>query len=121
VLSDSLSRDFHISSNKLSNLLSFHFPEQAPFGLRILQPPTESNSWLISLLCNQPLGEMWSKEPMPSKFALGLATVNTSSELNCKRTYTSTTLVGQRNSKSSVLVLNQSEGADFDLEQLKKY
>jgi hypothetical protein len=49
-VSDSLSRDFHINNNVLSNLLSSHFPKQTPFGLKILQLPKEIDSWLTSLL-----------------------------------------------------------------------
>jgi len=63
LIADSLSRDFHISDSCLSDLLLTHFPEQAPFGLRILLIPPEIASWLTCLLLSQPQKEQWLKAP----------------------------------------------------------
>jgi len=63
LITDSLSRDFHISDSCLSDLLLTHFPEQAPFGLRILLIPPEIASWLTCLLLSQPQKEQWLKAP----------------------------------------------------------
>jgi hypothetical protein len=64
IIADSLSRDFHLSDSHLSNLLSSHFLDQAPFGLRILPVPPDIVSWLSCLLLSKPQKEQWSKEPM---------------------------------------------------------
>jgi hypothetical protein len=74
---DELSRDFHIEDSHLSELLMFHFPEQVPFGLKILPVPPDIVSWLTCLLLSQPQVDQWSKVPMRSKFALGLASRST--------------------------------------------
>jgi hypothetical protein len=118
-VSDSLSRDFHILDDNLSNLLSFSFPDQTPFGLKILPLPIEIASWLTTLLRTQPQKELWSKEPTPSKFALGLVTNTTCYPSDSKMTYTSITLVEEINKESSVHSLTQSERVDFVLEKPK--
>lgn len=59
-VSDSLlSRDCHIPSTFLYNLLELSVPDQVPF----VPLPTEITSWLTSLLLNQPQKELWLKEP----------------------------------------------------------
>jgi hypothetical protein len=54
-MSNSLSRDFHVSSTNFSSLLYLNFPEQAPFGLTILPLPPKIVSWPTCLLCSQQL------------------------------------------------------------------
>jgi hypothetical protein len=71
-ISDSLSRDFHINSTQLCNLLSSNFPFQAPFGLKIHPLPKEIVSWVTSLLQFHPQQEQWSKELARSEFARGI-------------------------------------------------
>jgi hypothetical protein len=73
-ISDSLSRDFHISNSHLVAGLSTTFPEQVPFGLEIHQLPTEISSWVTSLLLSCPQTMQWSKEPLRSSFARGADT-----------------------------------------------
>jgi hypothetical protein len=118
-VSDSLSRDFHIDPDHLSILLSHSFPEQVPFGLRILPLPEEIASWLTSLLRNQPQGEPWLKEPTPSKFALGLDTRNIYHPSGYKTTYFSTTSREVKNIDYSAPLPKQSERADFVINHLK--
>jgi hypothetical protein len=72
VVSDALSRDFHLSSNDLSKLISSSVPDQVPFGLTIQDLPNEISSWLTCLLLNQPSNKQWLKEPTQSKLAHGL-------------------------------------------------
>jgi len=78
VLSDALSRDFHLSHADLSSLISSSVPEQVPFGIQIQTLPNEICSWLTCLLRNQPFKTQWSKEPTQSK--LGLVSIPTSSQ-----------------------------------------
>jgi hypothetical protein len=115
VIADSLSRDFHIESDTLSNLLSASFPTQVPFGLKIFHLPDKIVSWLTSLLLNQPLKELWSKEPTRSKFALGLDTATTFSPLDYRMTCTLTTSQEGTNTNYSAPSLKLSERADFVL------
>jgi hypothetical protein len=79
VVSDALSRDFRLSHTDLSSLISSSVPEQVPFGIQIQTLPDEISSWVTCLLQNQPFKMQWSKEPMQSKLALGLASIPTSS------------------------------------------
>jgi hypothetical protein len=118
VVSDSLSRDFHIPSDSLSQIISSSFPEQAPFGLKILHLPTEIVSWLTSLLRNQPQRELWSKEPTRSKFALGIDTKNISSQLGSTTTHSLITSSENIDIKYLAHLLNPSEKVDFVLENL---
>jgi hypothetical protein len=119
IVSDSLSRDFHLPSKTLSNLLLSHVRNQVPFGLTILDLPNEIVSWLTSLLRNQQLKEQWSKVQMPSKFALGIDTDNIYCQLDLKATSTLTNSLGEQNTKSSVLLPKQSERVDFLLDTLR--
>ncbi len=118
VVSDSLSRDFHIHSDTLSQLLSSYFPKQVPFGLKIQPLPTEIVSWLTSLLRNQPQREQWSKELTPSKFALGIDINNICYPLDYKTIHSLTTSTDHSNIKYSAPSLNPSERVDFVLEHL---
>jgi hypothetical protein len=71
IVSDALSRDFHLSSHNLSLLIiSSVLLEQVPFGLEIQNLPNKISSWLTCLLQNLPSKMQWSKEPMRSKIAL---------------------------------------------------
>ena len=49
VVADSLSRDHHISTQKLTFVLKTIFPTQVPKHLKILEPPQEIISWIYSL------------------------------------------------------------------------
>jgi len=59
-ISDSLSRDFHLSYTHITSLLSTAFPNQVPFGLEILPLPTEISSWATSQLLLLPQTTPWS-------------------------------------------------------------
>jgi hypothetical protein len=50
IVADSLSRDFHVPANTLSQLILSSVPNQVPFGLRIQALPEEKSSWLTCLL-----------------------------------------------------------------------
>ncbi len=120
LIADSLSRDFHISDSRLSDLLLTHFPEQAPFGLRILPIPPEIASWLTCLLLSRPQKEPWSKEPTRSKFALGLGFNDTLGPLGSIMIPSSTTSHHINEPRSSALSLKPSERIDFVMESIVK-
>lgn len=117
-IADPLSRDFHIHDTHLSFLLTSHFPEQTPFGLKILPLPLNIVSWLTSLLLSQPQKKPWSQEPTQSKFALGLASTYTLPPLDYSQTHTLTT--SPRTNGLSYLPPSPtpSEKADFVLKNI---
>jgi len=102
-----------VQSQTLSNLLESSFPDQVPFGLKILPLLTEITSWLTSLLCNQPQKEQWSKEPAGSKFMLGHTTNSTYNPSGCSMTNSSTISTMDKSIESSELLLSQSERLDL--------
>jgi len=54
-VADVLSRDWHLSDDKLTSLLCSHFPKQMPESFQISPLPKEISSWLTSLLQQQQL------------------------------------------------------------------
>jgi hypothetical protein len=119
-MSDSLSRDFHLPVDYLSNILSICVPEQAPFSLTIRLLPIEFNSRLTSLLRNQPQEMQWSKEQQPSKFVLGIDTSNTSYQLDCLMISTWRTSQEVEGIRSSAPSLSLLEKVDLVLDILNK-
>jgi len=71
LVSDCLSRDFHLTDDALTNLIASSISHQVPFGFLLSPIPTEVSSWLTCLLCNQPFKEEWCKEQTKSKLLLG--------------------------------------------------
>jgi hypothetical protein len=120
IIADSLSRDFHLSDSSLSDLLISHFPDQAPFGLKILPLPPEIVSWSTCLLLSRPQKEPWSKEPTRSKFALGLGFNDTLGPLGSIMIPSSTTSHHINEPRSSALSLKPSERIDFVMESIVK-
>jgi hypothetical protein len=80
-VSHSLSRDFHLSNEQLSQMITFSLSEQVPFGFQIYPLPKEIISLLTSLLLNQPCKEWWSKQLMQRKLSLGYDSNLTSHQL----------------------------------------
>jgi len=78
IISDCLSRDFHLTDNKLTSLLTSHVPHQMPPGFKIRRLPKEIDSWLISLLLSQIESKQLPKEPQRSDLAHGVIIKNTS-------------------------------------------
>jgi hypothetical protein len=117
-IADSLSRDFHLESSHLCDLLLSHFPEQAPFGLAILPLPPDIVSWVTCLLLKQPLTVPWSKEPTPSSFARGLASRVTSHPLGSPPTPTLIYSPNSRDLRCSVRSLTHLEKADLVMEKV---
>jgi hypothetical protein len=114
-ISDSLSRDFHLDSSNLANLLVHHFPEQTPFGLAIHPLPNKIVSWVTSLLQSQPQAELWSKEPVQSKFMLGQDLNPTYAPSGLLLTSTSMASTGVFVTRSCVPLHTPSEKVDYVL------
>jgi hypothetical protein len=119
IVSDSLSRDFHIPSSHLSYLFKSFVPEQVPFGLRISPLPKEIDSWLTCLLQSQPQKEQWLKEPTRSKFALGADSNSIYYQSASERMTTSTTSHDLKNTKYSEPLLTPCEKVNFALKLLR--
>jgi hypothetical protein len=114
-ISDSLSRDFHISDSNLVSLLTTAFPDQVPFGLSIHPIPTEISSWVTSLLLSHPQTTPWSKEQTISNFARGIDTKPTYSLSELETTSTWNLSIVDNVIKPSALSLTQSEKVDLVL------
>jgi hypothetical protein len=70
-MSDSLSRDTHLSVRELTSLCSHFIPSQVPPNLSICPLPPVVSSWVISLLRSQPPTTALRKEPTRSTLWLG--------------------------------------------------
>ena len=53
-ITDSLSRDFHLSNAKLTDMLRRHVPQQMSQTFRIYKLPKKITSWLLALLQSLP-------------------------------------------------------------------
>jgi hypothetical protein len=113
IVSDSLSRDFHLAASHLSFSLTSNFPDQAPFGLNILPLPSNIVSWVTSLLQSQPQAEPWSGAQTRSKFARGLVSRTTFGQLALPATSTETPSIEANDTRYSVPLLKPSKRVDF--------
>jgi len=111
-ISDSLSRDFHLSDTYLVTELSSAFPDQVPFGLEIHPLPNKISSWVTSLLLLCPQITPWLKEPMRSNFARGVDIPNTSLQLESQTTPTWSPSIEDSDTKFLAPSLTQSERVD---------
>jgi hypothetical protein len=114
-VSDSLSRDFHLSDSYLVTHLPSVFPHQVPLGLQINPLPIEISSWVTSVLLCCPQVTQWSKEPLRSKFARGIDLPNISHPSESGMTHTWNPLTMGSDTKSSVHSLSQYAKVDLVL------
>ena len=70
-VADSLSRDFHLSNEKLLSLFNTHIPSQIPKNLKISPLPTEIESWVYAWLQRLPESQPPQEIHQMSKLALG--------------------------------------------------
>ena len=113
IIADVLSRDFHLSDDELTSLLSSHAPDQMPPLFHISPVPPEISSWLTSLLRTQPPTMQSPKAPVRSKLLLGVDGSSTSNQLPSTMTLSSTASRGPNGTESSALSLQQSKQDDF--------
>jgi len=118
IITDSLSRDFHECDSHLASLLLSNFPDQVPFGLKILPIPPNIVSWLTCLMLSQPQKEQWSKEPIQSKFVLGLGPNNILPPLDCNQNPSLTSFLPNNEQRSSVPSLTPSEKVEFAMQNI---
>jgi hypothetical protein len=118
-VADSLSRDFHLSDEQLTQMITLSLPKQVPFGFQIYPLPNEIVSWLTSLLLNQPCKEPWSKQLMQSKLSLGHASKCTSHQLSSQEVGIWTHSIATKNIRFSAPSATPSERVDFLLNKTK--
>jgi hypothetical protein len=118
VVSDALSRDFHLSDSSLTHLIISNISYQVPFGLKICQLPQEIISWLTCLLRNLPFKEQWSKEPTQSKLSRGHDIKPTFPQSDCHMTGSSIPSHTIKNIGYSVHSLTHSEKIDLVLQKI---
>ena len=85
VVSDCLSRDYHIPTEHLTSLLLIAMPEQIPPNFRILPLPPEISSWLRLLLGKIPAKTRPETRRKKSELSHGLDGFNFSSESNMRK------------------------------------
>ena len=71
VVADSLSRDFHINDNSLTNLFRSNFPQQIPPRFNIAPLPLEISSWICAWLREMPNSQQRLEEHQPSTIEHG--------------------------------------------------
>lgn len=88
-VSDSLSRDLHISPPDLLHLLHSFFPSQVPNNFRIVDLPSEIVSWASSLLASLPVKKARLVKHKTTKLGAGTDGSNSSKTSNTMMTPTS--------------------------------
>ena len=110
---DVLSRDTHLSTSELTQLLVSNVPEQVPPNFAICPLPAVASSWLISLLRSQPPTGASKKEPTRSTIWLGRGGKPGSIPSSCETTSSSKVSTLAPVSGCSELSRRQSEPRDF--------
>jgi hypothetical protein len=112
-VADSLSRDFHLSDEKLTTYLRSFFPSQIPSSFTIVPLPNEIVLWLISLLQRLPVNKLFREEHMPTKHSLGNVGSSTANQSALILTSSSTGSVEKTDTKSSEHSQSHCEKDDF--------
>lgn len=69
-VTDSLSRDHHLTDQQLTYLLRLKYPNQVPKHFEIVPLPNEIISWLTSLLLKLPVKQQLQEKHAPTKIEL---------------------------------------------------
>ncbi len=112
MVSDCLSRDFHLNDFALTHLVCSHEKRQVPFGFSLFPLPTEISSWLTCLLWNQASNKQWLKEQTRSKLSREIDSNNTFHPLESNPTGSSMDSPAIKNTEFSELLLQHSEKVD---------
>ena len=100
-VADSLSRDIHLTTPSLTNLILSHAkPSQVPPSFRIVTLPATTISWIESTLQSIPQREASPAKPSPSKLALSAASGPSST--NAKSQIPSSTIAPTPKNNSSL-------------------
>jgi hypothetical protein len=70
IVTDSLSRDHHLTDQELTYLLRLKYPQQVPKHFEIVPLPTEITSWLTSLLLKLPVKQQLQEKHTPTRIEL---------------------------------------------------
>ena len=71
IIADALSRDFHLSDNQLTHLITSHFPSQIRNHFKIVPLPPRIESWICALLRQMPVREQRQEVHRPSTIEHG--------------------------------------------------
>ena len=112
-VADSLSRDFHLTDDKLISHLRHYFPSQIPSRFKIIPLPKEIVSYLTSTLQLLPVNERFREEHMPTKNSPGNAGMNTVHPSDLRQISSSTDSAKNTASKSWEPSQPQCETEDF--------
>ena len=100
-VADSLSRDIHLSTPALTQLISSHAnPEQVPTTFHISPLPPTTSSWIASSLQSMPQTTASPPKPYPSSLATSAASKTTSKNAASKTRSSKTTPHPKNNSSS---------------------
>jgi hypothetical protein len=88
IVTDCLSRDFHLTDTELTLMLQTHCPEQLPKNFRICPVSPETISWVYSMLPLRP--ENTPLPPAPIRSTLGRSVVGSNSPTSMASATTST-------------------------------
>ena len=90
-LADSLSRDFHLSNDQLSQLYHSLLPTQTPANFRICPLPQEINSYIFSMLRTLPEQTQQPEKHKTSSLVLGRDGITFLNQWNSRKTHSSKT------------------------------
>jgi hypothetical protein len=118
IVADFLSRDFHLSNEQLTFLITTFAPKQVPFGFKIYRLPQEIVLWLTCLMQNLPSKQQWSQLPKPSKLWLGNATSLTLSQSELRMIHSWKNSINSNESGFSEHSPKHFEKVDFIMENI---
>jgi hypothetical protein len=88
-VTDSLSRDHHLTDEQLTYLLRLKFPEQVPEHFEIVPLPSEIVSWLTSLLLRLPVKKQLQERHTTTRIELSEDGTSILNQLGSKKILTS--------------------------------
>ena len=100
-VSDSLSRDHHLSTSILTNPLSYSIPNQIPPDFKIDPLPLVIDSWLCSLLAKIPVNKARQVRPKMSTLAAGANGSNSVTASSSRMNHTLSPSPNHGNAQSS--------------------
>ena len=103
VVTDSLSRDFHLSNEQLISMLTSLHPSLFPTQIKIIDLPDDLTSWISSLAQRWPGERELPKERITSEIAAGIIGWDLSTESSSLTTPIWRTLTTPKRFESAVL------------------
>ena len=109
VVTDSLSRDFHLSNEQLISMLTSLHPSLSPTQIKIIDLPDDLTSWISSLAQRWPGERELPKERITSEIAAGIIGWDSSTESSSPTTPIWRTSTTPKRFESAVLSCMQCE------------